>query len=233
MEPDQSRPRRASLNWPQILFFLILILITTFLISRLPLLRAAKPAHKGQALKNLKEIGAALLDFEEQYGDYPSERTAALLKEKDRWSPSEQESANFYLAQLLASKSVDTETIFYLQNHKGFRKGDDRFETADEALEKGENSFGYVMLTNRQTVHEKGATYPIVTAPLARGGTDPRFNDRPFDGHFIYLRNDTSAVSGKIAKDGKGEIKGRRPFALLYDELDPETQLRLDVKMPR
>lgn len=107
------------------------------------ILKAKKSADKAKTISNAKQIGIAMTEFDNQYGEFPSDVTRDLLEDEGEEVPIG-DSANDYLAQLLISKFLDSEKSFYTKGVKGAREGDDVFNTRDRILEKGENGFAYI-----------------------------------------------------------------------------------------
>ncbi|MDA7537678.1 type II secretion system GspH family protein [Akkermansiaceae bacterium] len=199
------------------------------------ILKAKKNADKVQTINNAKQIGLAMTDFDSKYDSYPSEDTRIQLEEIGLEVPSGDD-ANSYLAQLIVSDSTDSEEIFYAKGVKGTKKGDGVKDTRDDILKRGENGFGYVMLSGSQALsssYSESAT-PLIVAPLKSGGQNPVFDDNPYSGSYVYLRGDNSVATGDIQKEsGKALVKGRGLSGLfddgpksVWDDEEP------DVKAP-
>ncbi|MDB4429566.1 type II secretion system GspH family protein [bacterium] len=176
------------------------------------ILKAKKNADKVQTINNAKQIGIAMTDFDSKFdGTYPSEETRIELEEQGHEVPSGDD-ANSYLAQLIVNDSTDSEEIFYAKGVKGTKKGDGVTDTRDDILKRGENGFGYVMLSGSEALSSsrcKSAT-PLIVAPLKSGGQNPVFDDNPYSGSYVYLRADSSVATGDIHKEsGKALVKGR------------------------
>ena len=173
------------------------------------ILKAKKSADKAKTISNAKQIGIAMTEFDNQYGEFPSDETRDLLEEEGEEVPIG-DSANDYLAQLLISKVLDSEKVFYAKGVRGVREGDDVFNTRDKTLEKSENGFGYIMLNDGTGLSQSygQSSIPVVCAPLKSGGIDPVFDEGAYNNEYVYLKLDSSVGTGKI-KDGKALLKGQ------------------------
>jgi hypothetical protein len=158
-------------------------------------IRCPTNTDKTQATNNLRQIGFALFEFENEYGTFPSDKTAALVKMKH---PSDIDltgtSSNALFRQLFAAELTHSETMFFAKI-PGAKRPDDDIPPGN-MLEKGEVSFGYV--TGLST--EGNPARPILFAPIIPGTR--KFDPKPFDGKAVILRIDHSAVSLNINKDG-------------------------------
>jgi hypothetical protein len=158
-------------------------------------IRSRKMPEQSEAVSNLRQVGLALFEFEQDYGRFPSletfsavrSRTATVLDLGDK-------SSNELFRQLLATGDASSEMIFYAKID-GVRRPDNVM-VKGEALKKGECGFAY--LTNLDVAGNPGR--PLVATPLIRG-TD-RFDPTRFHGKAIILKMDNSVTSMTINKDG-------------------------------
>lgn len=172
------------------------------------ILRAQKSSARNEALNNAKGIAQGLIDFKNEFGAYPCGFTAESLADSHDNLP-EGNDANAYLAQLILSGSIDSETFFYASGVKGAVKGDDIKGTADKLLARGENSFAYIMAPDEEPLSDVSSKTPIVMAPIKKGGESPVFDDSPYANYYVTGLADGSASQAKIGKNGEALSKGR------------------------
>ncbi len=137
-------------------------------------------------ISNAKQIGLALFKFESKYGAYPSDTTASLVTKEypTHGYNLSGKSSNALLRQLIASKIVEEEKIFYARM-KGFVMPDGDISPR-QALKKGEVGFAYISgLTTKDN-----PSLPLLLAPIIPGTT--KFDPKPFNGRAIILRIDQS-----------------------------------------
>lgn len=94
-----------------------------------------------------KELGLAMLIFEQDYGFFPCDETAEELKMAGLKGDFTSDSSNAYARQLIASNSLDTESAGYFECANGlYRKTDGNIE-GNQAFAQGE--FGFILLQGR------------------------------------------------------------------------------------
>jgi type II secretory pathway pseudopilin PulG len=184
-------------------------------------IRQRKKADQTQALSNARSMGLALFEFEQEYGDYPNEATAAKVAENTNSPKVTGNSSNARFRQLFQAGFSGSELQFYSKS-EGSRKPDNIF-TDGFALEPGECGFAYV-----GNLDPKDETpRPIAMTPMVPG-TD-RFDPMPFGGKAVILWTDNSVrslpidrVSGQVMLDGKNLFdpghpvwSGKAPLILL------------------
>ncbi len=150
-----------------------------------------------QAYSNAKQIGLALLEFEAEYGAYPSAATVALVTTENPTHGYDLSgiSSNAAFLQILATGITQSEEIFYARIPGVIKP--DNFIIPGEALKKGEVGFSYISgLTSAGT----DPNTPIVLTPLIPGTT--KFDPKPFNGKAFVLHIDYSARTYDIHKDG-------------------------------
>jgi len=178
------------------------------------MVESKKTSARAVAVQNLRQIGFILLDFETEYGSFPSRQIYRDNADKFK-NATGGDSANDLLGLLLAGGIVDNEEIFYAKGGSRFdKKPDNVFDNPEKLLEPGECGFGYVMLEGDvplSTAMPNGAC-PVVVAPLmpGSGGADTEFNHRPYDGVAVYLRLDLAVKSGRINEFGKVRLPENR-----------------------
>lgn len=124
-----------------------------------------KYRNLAQAHSNVRQIGFALMEFEDEYGEYPG--TATILKvPNDPFDPIPlgSKTSNDFFRQLLASKIAPAESMFHAWNPSITRKPDNRY-TGKLALEKGECAFAYVAGLSSPV----SPNTPMVLFPLVPG----------------------------------------------------------------
>lgn len=147
-------------------------------------------------VSNLRQIGLALFEFENEYGSLPDPSTIARVQGKTGLMLSMgTTTSNDYFRQLLEAGIASNETMFYARLPSSSTKPDDIF-TAGEALKKGECSFTYLL--GARASDNPGR--PLVVAPMIPG-TD-RFDPKPFNGKALILKRDNSVTFTTIDKHG-------------------------------
>lgn len=164
---------------------------------------------------NAKQIGLALFEFEQNYGAFPNEKTAAQVKaDSGTTAEIKAETANDCFFQLIAGKTTENDKIFSLEKAKDVERPAN--QKPIEKLEKC--SYAYVSGLSASG----NAGRPLVVAPLVKGKTT--FDPQVLGGKAVILRVDCSAVLLPIESDGRVLIDGK-------DVFDP-TQPFWDGKVP-
>ncbi len=173
------------------------------------ILRAQKAGARTEALNNAKAIAGGLVSFKTDKGAYPCAYTREQLESDgiDNLPPGED--ANAYLAQLVATEVIDSETYFYASGVKGAVKGDDIIGSSDKLLARGENGFSYIMTEDEEALSDVKSITPLVIAPVKSGGENPIFDGNPYADYYVYGAVDGSGKQGKVGKEGQAMSKGR------------------------
>lgn len=205
---------KKGLGWPQVLFALFLFVVLGGIFTPIIFGPTCGGGTRTEALNNAKEIAGGLATFREEYGVYPCHETLELLRKKDGYEGEEyrirdQDDANAYLAQLLVTEIIDSETYFYAAGVKGAVRGDDIIGSADKVLARGENSFVYIMTLNNKPLTDVKSITPLVMAPVKTKGEIPLFDGNPYADYYIYGAVDGSGKQGKISPTGLPLSKGR------------------------
>ncbi len=159
-------------------------------------LKALKKANTSEAITNARQIGLALLEFEIDYGSFPSEKTLADVEETlGEKLPAGDKSSNSLLRQLFAA-GITTQESMFSANIIGVMKGGEQKEP-EAALARGKNAFAYIAGLNSAG----NPARPLVVCPLIPGTT--KFDPKPFGGKAIILRIDCSVVALPIEEDGR------------------------------
>jgi len=201
-------------------FTLVELLVVIAIIAALAglavpqILRARKSADRAEATNNLKQLGLALFSFEEQYGTFPSRQIYQDNSNQFK-NGTGGDTANDLLGMLLAGGFSDSEEIFFAKGgSRSSKKPDNVFNTPAKLLEPGECGFGYVMLQGDMamstTSNNSGCALAVAPLKPNSGGSNPEFNNRPYDGKAVYLRIDQAVKQNRIDDSGKVGIPGNR-----------------------
>lgn len=217
-------------NWILVIFGILLFLVLIAILP--PYSFSRQGSARNEALNNAKGIAQGLIDFKNEYGAYPCEFTREEFESNGYKNLPVGNSANAYLAQLMASGSIDSETFFYVSSESGYFKGDDEIDSPEKLLAKGENGFSYVMTKDGEPLTDTRSKTPLVLAPLIRGGEDPAFDPDILNGYYVYGSADGSGLHGKIDDEGRALTNdGTYLFAI-----GPDSHFGDDipvVKLPR
>lgn len=175
------------------------------------IIRQRKKADQTEAINNARQIGLALSEFKNEYGNHPDDVTAGAVSDGTNTPKISGKSANDYFRQLIRANFTQSERLFYA-HIPGSRRPDDVID-GDSALEKGECGFAYVgnLVTNDEVPR------PLAMTPLIPGTT--RFDPNPFDGKAVILWTDNSVRSlpidrktGEVMLDGKNLFNPAHPI---------------------
>lgn len=180
----------------------ILILMIAGLTAPM-VIRCPKKSEQTEAVNNARQIGMALFEFQEEFGQMPDAATIDKVRQE---FPTDlklgTKSSNDFLRQLIASGIAQSEPMFYAKI-SGTRKPDGII-TGTSALAKGE--CGFVYFTG--TTNETNPSRPLLITPLIPG-TD-RFDPKPFNGKAVMLKGDNSVTSLPIVKaTGRVMVNGQ------------------------
>lgn len=169
--------------------------------------RSRKAVGRTRAIGNCKQIGLALLEFEHEFGAFPNEKTAELVKRSTK-TPLDLSgrSTNAVFRQLVAF-GIQSEVIFFCVHPEMDRKPDGDLSPG-KAIEAGETGYSYV--AGFDTKANPGT--PLILAPM-KIGTET-FWAEPYEGKAVILRADNSVDAPLIQKsDGKvSEGRGKTLF---------------------
>lgn len=185
-------------NWGMIGILVLVGLVTLVVIAgSMP---RHHPADRTQAINNAKQVGLALLEFDQEYGCFPNRETAAkVLKATGTDLDLSGASTNALFRQLIAF-GIQSEDIFYCKHPEGIRKPD-KDMTPGKALEAGEVGFSY--FCGQDTKANPGKT--VLAAPM-RIGTE-MFWGETFGDKAVLLKLDNSVEAPLIrSKDGKVSV---------------------------
>lgn len=166
-----------------------------------------------EVINNIKQIGAMLLEFDTEYGQFPDAATIADVKTATSTPLTFGcATSNDLFKQCLAGGGGKSEKPFWAKTAISPKKADDVFGTDSNTLVKGECGFAYIA---GLSVSDDPAT-PVVMTSLLPGKL--LFDPKPFDGKAVVLLLDNSARMLPIEKNGKVMLNGmdifdpRQPF---------------------
>lgn len=205
---QKPKPGRKPFGWQFWLFLAVLIAILA-VFTQPKVIGGSKNANQTEATNNLRQIGLFLHEFEDKFGEFPNDDTAALVVMRHSGTSHGLigSSSNALFRQLFAAGIADNELIGYAKV-PGTRKPDGDI-TPGKLLEKGEVGFAYIAGLSSAGNPNR----PMAFAPVIPGTT--RFDPKPFKGYAVILRIDYSVTSMKIRKDGQVHLDG-------IDILSPE-----------
>ena len=156
-----------------------------------------------EAISNAKQVGLALLEFEQEFGSFPSEETAEMVKKATGTELDLSGTSSNALFRQLIAFGIQAEDIFYCKHPEGIRKPD-RDISPGKALEAGEVGFSYIY--GQSTKGAVANSERIVLAAPMKIGTD-EFWEEPFGMKAVLLKLDNSVSAPLIREsDGKASV---------------------------
>ncbi len=154
-------------------------------------------ARQRRAVNNARQIGLALIEFDNEYGAYPNEETAAAVKQATGTTARlGAATANDCFYQLIAANIIGTHIFFTWDEPR-----------ADKDAVGLENcSFSY--LSGMNAVGDPGR--PLLVAPLVPG--TGVFDRKALGGKAVVVRMDNSAATFDIEQDGTVILNGMDLF---------------------
>jgi len=192
-------------------FTLVELLVVIVIIAALAglsapvILKQRKAADRTEALNNIKQVGMMLLEFDNDYGNFPDNETAQDVKDATGTELTFGGNfANDYFRQMLAGGGGKSEKPFWCKTLQSPKKADDNFATPAKALEAGEVGFSYIMASQTQGQSSSGEpSRPVVVTPSYKFQPDWTFDPEPYAGKAVVLRLDNSATQMQIREDNK------------------------------
>lgn len=218
-------------------FTLIELLVVIAIIATLAgigvpmIINQQKKGARTEATANAKQIGLALFAFDQDYGSYPSDATAATITTngEDKGLTLTGTYSNDYLRQLIATDTITSERNFFAKGAK-IIKPDNAME-AGKALAKGEVGFAYIMenATDSLSSSSNAGRALLVSSILDKAAQT--FDPDVYDKKAIVLRIDSSATSESIRTDKKCLVGGGKTLfdsgaGTVWDTVTP------DIKEP-
>lgn len=200
--PDDAqevrRPNRSIVGSLIKISLIVFGIVIVCALATPTVIKCPKKMEMTQAISNSKQIYLVLMEFENDFGTFPDNETAAKQEYLHNWHGPY---SNDYLGQLIAGGYTKSEEIFYAYDKRyGKRKPDDDISPPSEILQKGECGFSYVMVEENGKV--RGLSYddngglPILAAPLvdATGACEAK----SYDWRGVYLRVNGSARNERL-----------------------------------
>lgn len=194
---NNQQERTSPLAW-------ILLAVVIFLLCGITRPIGTRSRNDGdfrRSVNNARNIGLALLEFQQEYGRFPDASTAEKI-----WGKSSEamdfafSSSDGYFSQLIESGIVADDTIFYAKTAYTVKPGE-QLDQNVKSLSGGEVGFGYLMNGVDSLTTEGNPSRAILCSPLAYDGKsvsnrlfDPEIND----GKAVTLRLDGSVQVPRI-----------------------------------
>ena len=195
-------------------FTLVELLVVIVIIAALAgltapmVIRQRKKADQTEAVNNARQIGIALMEFENEYGTFPDDTTATAVKDATDTALVSGTKSNDRFRQLIRAGIAQAESMFYAKT--AYTKKPDGILTTDiQALAAGEVGYGILMDGVKGLSAAGNPSRPIIAAPfkLAMDGT---FDSELYDGKAVILRLDNSVTSLPIVSaTGNVKINGK------------------------
>lgn len=185
-------------------FTLVELLVVIVIIASLAgltapmVIRQRKKADQTEATSNARQIGLAMLEFENDYGRYPDASTLQELNTiftNATVQGAAGNDSNGYFKQLFQSDITQSEAMFYAKTGSTI-KPDGDISSDGVTLEAGEVGFGYITNAANGLTSAGNPARVIVATPIAPGGTE--FTGDPFDRKAVILKIDNSVSSVNI-----------------------------------
>lgn len=184
---------------------LLVCLIILLIVVCLPqFLKVRKDVDNIATLNNAKQIYRCLQDFEQDFGSFPDDFTAAAKPSLMAFKGTH---ANAYLGQLIAGGYTTSEEIFRAHDRTQSRQLPDNIITPpSNILERGENGFAYVLVQEnggkRGLTSSETTALPLLLAPLVDAyGT---FEPTSYQNRGVYvLTNGAAKIEPLRSSDHK------------------------------
>lgn len=175
-----------------------------------------RKADMTQAISNAKQLFYLLIEFDQDWGEFPNDDTA---KEDEDLKSFTGKYSNDYLGQFIGGGYTRSEEIFFAKGGSTTdKKPDNDTTTRKKTLEAGECGFAYYK--GMSTSDHSGR--PVLCAPMTGKGF--KFDPKPYNGKAIVLRIDgavkiytidengdaVSATGKKIFEGGKDSVWGEK-----------------------
>ncbi|MGB6222068.1 hypothetical protein [Haloferula sp.] len=200
---EEEAEKSKGWNWGMIVVGVFVVFVLAGLSAPM-VLRCKKAPERTQAISNAKQVGLALLEFDQEFGSFPDEETAAMVKKSSETKLDlSGTSSNAMFRQLIAF-GIQSEDIFYCLHPEGIRKPDRKMGPG-KALEAGEVGFSYLMNGNEGQNTSDNPGRAVLAAPMKIGTEE--FWSKPYQGKAVILRLDNSVDAPLIRKaDGKVSV---------------------------
>lgn len=154
--------------------------------------------HSGrtQAINHAKQVGLALLEFDQEYGSYPNAATAALVEKTTGTSLDLSGSSSNAMFRQLIAFGISTEDIFHARHSEGSRRPD-RVFTPGSALVAGEVGFSYVAGLDAPM----NPGMPVLMTPMRTGTQE--FHSDVYQDKAVILRLDNTVECPVIGRSDR------------------------------
>ena len=172
--------------------------------------RRGRHGNQVVTMNNGKSLMLALDDFSSEYGGFPDDATAQIMRERTA-SPLKLkgEFSNDYFRQLIAAGVAKSEDPFYSQSSYSPRKPDNQFDGA-ECLKAGEVGFAYIM-NGTKALPNDDPNRIIACAPVLNAAATGEFDPEPFKGYAMMVYLDSSVKRTPIRRgDHKVQVCGAK-----------------------
>ena len=200
-------------------FTLVELLVVIVIIAALAgltapmVIRQRNKANQTEAVSNARQVGFAMFEFETEYGSFPEAALGETINGNtgETLAPTTISTSNDAFRQLLASGIAQSETMFFCKTAYSTAKPDNIFNTAANALKKGEVGYGYIMGTGNLAYSTAGNPgRAIVVSPLKYEGSfsTGEFDKNLYDSKAVVLKIDNSVTSLNINNLNKAVLGG-------------------------
>ena len=174
-------------------------------------MKEGKAAACTEAFNNLRAISVSFIDFDSEYGAFPSAATAPEVKSTTGTPLTLGSSSSNQIFRQLIAHGLKSEKPFWAANASA-KKPDDLFHDDVHALAPGECGYAYIAGVSSSSPGDA----PLVVSPLIRGSTS--FDRTVFGGKAVVLTaNGLTRLfnihpSGKVIIGGKDIFDPSQPF---------------------
>lgn len=201
----ENTDTKASASRGTLIFFCVILAIGLGgVVTPLVILRESKASPTTAAMSNARQIGIVLYLFEQDYGSFPSPKTAKMLRSKGLVIPPST-SSNAFFSQLIHSGLSTSEDLFHAYN--GYPEINQRCDGVitppSEVLKPGEVGFAYITRVNNVPLSSSDDGFTPLVIDAYQPGTS-RFNPDLRNGKVVYLRLDQSVQLKRL--DSQGSI---------------------------
>lgn len=211
--------------WWNVVFTVMLIIIAIG--CGLPLILVqGKGAERTMVISNAKQVSLALIEFDQDYGQFSDHSTAAAVRAATRSLLSFKGSSSNAMLRQLIPDYASSENLFFTRHPDLPKRGPDEVITPGQALKPGEVGFGY--LAGLDTSMNPGT--PLLVGNLKIGTHE--FWDSPMGGKAVILNLDSSADGPLIrSSDSKVVVGGG---LTLFDPTAPHLPAgyTIDLRQP-
>ncbi len=206
-EEEQRAPGKTRGEMIGLAVSVIVLILVLAAASAPLLLKSRKAADRTEAINNIKQTGAMLVEFDTEYGSFPGKQTAEDVKKATGTELNfDGTFSNDYFRQMLAGGGGKSEKPFWCKTAQSPKKADDNFSSPAKALEAGEVGFSYIMASPTQGQKASDEpTRPVVVTPSYKFQTDWTFDPDIHKGKAVVLRIDGSAMILQI-REGDRKI---------------------------